>query len=77
MATACCNLEKNGGGGVRVARKCHDIYMKHKYFTFITITNWVLFWIGGGERESMYGKESMYRNPIQTVWQKEGRGSTK
>ena len=28
MATACCNLEKNGGGGGHVARKCHDIYLQ-------------------------------------------------
>ena len=26
MVTACYNLEENGGGGGRVARKCHDIY---------------------------------------------------
>ena len=25
MPTTYCNLEKNGGGGGRVAHKCHDI----------------------------------------------------
>ena len=33
MVTACCNLEKNGGGGGRVACKYHDIYI---------LGNWVI-----------------------------------